>query len=99
MHYQGTMAMKKIDPPPPTCDILFPKEGTTNRGKLTWYFVELPWGQGLREGMSNWRPVSRMQPLSLFCAARIRIFIMQQFNNIADFLIFYLSLYKMPSFE
>jgi len=48
-----------------------------------------------RAGMSNWRPAG----LCSFCAARIGIFIMQQFNYLAYFLNFYLSLYEKPNFE
>jgi len=33
--------------------------------------------------MSNWQPAGRMWPLSLFCAARIGIFIILQFNPFA----------------
>jgi len=36
-----------------------------------------------KAGMSKWRPAGRMQPLCLFCAARIGIFIMLQFNSFA----------------
>ncbi len=58
------------------------------------------WGEGYhRAGMLNWWPSGRMQPLCLFCAAQIGIFIMQEFNYLAYFLYFYLRLYLEKKFE
>jgi len=65
---------------------------TENEWLATWT-RELELLSSSTTGMSNWRPAGHMRPLSSFCAARIGIFIMLQFNPFAHFnyncLIFY----------